>query len=335
MLLARVRRTVVERRLLQTGDRVLVACSGGPDSVVLTDVLATLAAELRLDLLVASVDHGLRAEAPAEVELAGALAAKLGLPFHPLRIEVEPGASIQARARVARYDALKLLAAAQGARRIAVGHTRDDQAETVLARMLRGGGLVGLSGIAPRRADGIVRPLIDCSRAEVRAHLQHRNLAAAEDRSNSDRRFERVRLRLDVLPALAAEDPRLAEHLADLADDARASTAVLRREARRLLRKAVAEDGSLDLRFCRATPPAVLRMALRRWAETRTGMPLGRAHLEALERSAFRGGEVLVSGGYRIRRTADRLVAAHEPGSRKRSSRNLSTCGEEHEGTED
>nr|MDQ3035052.1 tRNA lysidine(34) synthetase TilS [Myxococcota bacterium] len=136
MLLARVRRTVRERRLLERGERVVVAVSGGPDSMAMLDVVARLARELALDLSVASVDHGLRAEAADEIELARALATRLGLPFHALRVVVEPGGSIQAQARRARYDALRELAVALGARRIAVGHTRDDQAETVLARLL-------------------------------------------------------------------------------------------------------------------------------------------------------------------------------------------------------
>lgn len=320
---------------MKPGDRVLIACSGGPDSVAMTDVLAGLAGELRLDLLVASVDHGLRADALADVEVAHALASRLGLPFHVLRVTVSPGPSVQAQARTARYHALKRLAAAHGARRIAVGHTRNDQAETVLARMLRGAGLEGLAGIAPRRADGVVRPLLDCTRDDVRAHLVHRGLSAAEDRSNRDPRFERVRLRHTVVPMLAAEDPRVVEHLANLADDARDAARLVRREARRTLAASLTEDGTLSAAVLRSANPAARRIALRRWVEASTGVRPGRAHLEALDRAASRGGEVLVSGGYVIRRERDRLFLRHAPELRTRSSRNQSTCRERHEGTED
>ncbi len=151
MLPSLVRRTVAERRLLAPGDHVVVACSGGPDSVALVDVLGRLASDLGVTLLVASVDHGIRPEARAEVEGVAALAARLSLPFRALRVSVEAGTSPQARAREARYGALQELAKAEGARRIAVGHTRDDQAETVLTRLLRGASIDGLSGI-PRPA---------------------------------------------------------------------------------------------------------------------------------------------------------------------------------------
>src|SRR5262245_8818481 len=124
--------------------RVLCACSGGPDSAAMLVALARLAPELGFELVAASVDHGLRADAAHDVAIASRQAAALQVPFHALRIEVAAGASIQAQARSARYEALLRLAAELGASRVAVGHTRDDQAETVLARLLRGSGLVGL-----------------------------------------------------------------------------------------------------------------------------------------------------------------------------------------------
>ena len=123
----------------------------------MTDVLVTLAAELDVALTVVSVDHGLRPESAREVELVRGLADGWGVPFHALRLQLEKGPGVQARARDARYAALHTLRASVQADLLAVGHTRDDQAETVLSRMLRGSGVRGLRGIWPARADGVVR----------------------------------------------------------------------------------------------------------------------------------------------------------------------------------
>lgn len=300
-MLARVRRTITERGLLERGHHVLVACSGGPDSVALTHVLARLCRQLGITAVVASVDHGLRPEAPREVELARSLAGELALPFFALEVQLPSGTgSLQAAARRGRYEALRELAAQQGADRIAVGHTRHDQAETVLGRMLRGAGVRGLSGIAPRRRDGVVRPLIDCRREWVRAHLDRHGLAFAEDPSNRDRRFQRVRLRGDLLPALEAEDARLVDHLADLADDARATTRSLTRQGAPLTAEARARP-RLPLDVLTGRPRALRRVALRAYVEARTGHRPGRAHLDTLDRMLQGRGEAWLPGGWRVR----------------------------------
>ena len=156
MITATVRRTIRERGLLSAGDHVLVACSGGPDSTALLHVLHRLRGDLGITLCTASIDHGLRPESAEEVAQVGAFAGSLGVPFVAARVDVSAeGPSLQARARDDRYLALHELASSQSAGVVAVGHTQDDQAETVLARMLRGAGLRGLGGIEPRRADGV------------------------------------------------------------------------------------------------------------------------------------------------------------------------------------
>lgn len=324
MLIARVRRTVAERRLLRRGDHVVVACSGGPDSVALTDVLARLQGELGVTLVVASVDHGLRPEAADDVAHVRRLADGLGVPFRALEVRVPAeGPSLQAAAREARYGALRQLAAREGARRVAVGHTQDDQAETVLARLLRGAGVTGLGGIAPRRRDGVVRPLIDCRREQIRAHLAHRGLEAVSDPSNEDPRFERARLRRAVLPALEAEDPRLVPHLAALADDARASTGVLRRRARRLRDVAGAgPEGTLAADRVAAAPRAVRRELLRAWLREQIGRDAGREHLEALDRALEGRGHARLPGGWVARRQDGRLGLFRAGATPTRSARN-------------
>lgn len=311
-MLARVRRTIEERALLGRGARVVVACSGGPDSAALLHVLTRLDA-LALRLSVASVDHGLREGSAADVAVARALAERLEVPFAALAVDVGEGASVQARARAARYDALRAHARQIGADAVAVGHTLDDQAETVLSRLLRGASVTGLSGIAPARGDGVVRPLIDCRRDEVRAHVARFDLPHVADPSNADRRFERVRLREALLPALAEEDPNVAIHLAALADEAREIAEWLDAEvAERLGDRRERTEITLD-----GAPP-VRAQLLKRWIEGLIGGPVKRAHLEALRRD----GEVLLPDDWIVRRSGSTLRAVrnlhHPTRSRRR-----------------
>jgi tRNA(Ile)-lysidine synthase len=308
-----VRRTLARRALLDRGPRVsrtvLVACSGGADSAGLLYALARLAPELGISLVAASVDHGLRPDAAADVAIAARQAEALSVPFHALGVTVSGGASVQAAARASRYAALRKVAAREGASRIAVGHTRDDQAETVLARLLRGSSLRGLGGVAPRRADGVIRPLLDCARADVRALVVAEGLPFVDDPSNADARFLRARIRADVLPALAALDPGVVAHLAALADDARADDGVLRAAGAALLARA-GEDAPEVSVLARART-ASRRRALARWAGDAPAHPVSRAHIEALDALVRTGrGAVRLSGGRCAPVVAGRLVLA-------------------------
>ncbi|MDB4985947.1 MAG: tRNA(Ile)-lysidine synthetase [Myxococcaceae bacterium] len=270
---------------------MLVACSGGPDSQVLLSVLHTLGAELGFQVTAAGVDHGLRPEARDELALAAALAHRLTVPFKTLQVVVPSGASRQAAAREARYAALLLCAKEHAASAVAVGHTRDDQAETVLARILRGTGVEGLAAAWPRRADGVVRPLIDCPRSWVEAYVAEAELEVARDPSNLDPRYLRVRVRSELLPLLTQESPKLAEHLAHLADDARETAELLRECALAALARAGGDTAVL-----REEAPLVRRWALKLLVEREAGVPLMRAHLTALERMLWSGGQVRVPG---------------------------------------
>jgi tRNA(Ile)-lysidine synthase len=222
-MLSTVLRTITARALFERGDLVIVAVSGGPDSMALLHVLWELRDRLGLALEVAGVDHGLRPAAADELELVRARAEALGLPFVSLAVDVtrhRRGAGLQEAARRARLGALTTLAAERGARRVALGHQADDQAETVLFRIVRGTGLAGLRGI-PYRRDPFVRPLLDLSRAEILRYLRRRSIPFVEDPSNADLRFARARIRHRHLPALSEENPRVAEALVALAAAAR------------------------------------------------------------------------------------------------------------------
>jgi len=225
-MLSTLLRTVAVHDLFHPGDKVVVAVSGGPDSMALLHALWEVRDRLRLSLEVASIDHGLRADAAAEVAMVGERAAALGLPFFPLRVDVAAArrarrASLQEVARNLRLDALAALADAHGAARVALGHQADDQAETVLFRIVRGTGLPGLAGI-PYRRDRFVRPLLDVRRGEVLRYLRRRSIPFIDDPSNADARFARARIRHRVLPALTQENPRIVEALVGLAAAARA-----------------------------------------------------------------------------------------------------------------
>ena len=217
----RVRRAVARAldvdAVLRRGETVVVACSGGPDSSVLLDALARLAAPRGLRLVVAHVDHGLRAASAAEAEVVAALAAERRLAFHPLRVTVAPGGSPQGRARTARHAALAEVAASTGATAVALGHTADDQAETVLMRALRGATPRGLRAIAPRSGQR-AHPLLRVWRAEVEAYCTERGLEPVRDPSNGDPRHLRTRVREEVLPLLESVFPGARRRLTVLAD---------------------------------------------------------------------------------------------------------------------
>ena len=224
-MLSAIIRTVREHRLLERGDRVLVAVSGGPDSMALLAALWELRDRLAVTLEVATVDHGLRPEARLEAAAVADRAAALGLPFHRVEVDVlgarggRAGSALQETARRLRLGALDDLARRRGARRIALGHQADDQAETVLFRILRGTGVRGLRGI-PYERDRFIRPLLDVGRGQVLAYLRRRSIPFVEDPSNADLRFARARLRHRIIPALAQENPRVADALRALAADA-------------------------------------------------------------------------------------------------------------------
>ena len=319
MIAATVQRTVRERGLLSPGDHVLVGCSGGADSTALLHVLHRLRNELGVTLCAASIDHGLRPESAGEVRQVGELAASLGVPFVPGRVDVPTdGASLQARARALRYQALRDIAASQSASCIAVGHTRDDQAETVLSRLLRGSGVRGLSGIEARRADGVIRPLIDCRREEVRAYVVERGVPFFDDPSNHQRAFERVRIRHEVLPVLQSEDARIVEHLAELSDEAAELSAFLDEATPDL-----PPDGARTIAIetlSRLAPPLQIRW-IRAWIARESGLTPSRRHMGELGRLLTGAGEVLLGSGWSVRRESDGLLLEYREHRRTRSHR--------------
>lgn len=298
-LLRRFRDHVRREGLFARGDRLLLAVSGGPDSVALLYLLRALAPELGLSLAVAHLDHGLRGEASgSDARWVEALAARLGLPcaVGSARLAArgrKRRGSVEAAAREARYGFLVRAAARMGIRKIVLGHQADDLAETVLMRLLRGCGPEGLIGMRPVSARSgrlLVRPLLPFRRREILDFLRLRSIPYRRDATNRDTRFLRNRVRRVLLPYLERNyNPRLGEILAHL-------SVLMRRWA----------EGGLSGR-----PPAALRRALARSG----AKALDRRHWAALAelRGKREGARTSLPGGRSARLERGRVVIEGRP----------------------
>jgi tRNA(Ile)-lysidine synthase len=240
-MLERLVRTITRYSMFQPGQRVGVAVSGGADSVCLLHALCELRPRWDLRLTVLHLDHQLRGEeSRRDAVFVRDLAAALDLRFELRETDVqalcrETGDNLEQAARDARLAFFRDLTCGGMLDRVAVGHTRSDQAETVLFRFLRGSGSAGLAGIRPITEDSIVRPLIEIERPEVEQYLRERGISWRTDSSNASSAFARNRLRRDLLPQLIREwNPAMTETLAHTADWAQAEEAYWDAELARL-----------------------------------------------------------------------------------------------------
>ena len=223
--------------LFRPGDRLVVGVSGGPDSMALLHLLAGFVPQLGVTLVVAHVDHGLRpAAARAEEALVRGAAAALGLECRVAHFEVAAkakaqGLSLEEAGRDLRYAFFEATALDHGANKIVVAHTADDQAEEILLRLIRGAGRKGLSGMTLLREGRIVRPFLATAKARILSYLRDREIAFAVDSSNSDRRYLRNKIRLDLLPYLAGINPNIKQTLRQTATILRDEEAFLEAHA--------------------------------------------------------------------------------------------------------
>ena len=211
---------VCQRKLLKDQDRVIVSVSGGADSVALLHLFCSWRARLQLELLVIHLNHGLRGEeSEADANFVKDLCDQLDVSYaiHRLHVKQESrkrtGESMQSIARELRYETLTHVARENGFTKVALGHTSDDQAETVLMWMLRGAGSSGLSGMPIFRFPYFIRPLLEVSRAEIEAYLRENQWTYRVDSSNANLRYRRNRIRYQVVPVLKQFNPNLVEVL--------------------------------------------------------------------------------------------------------------------------
>ncbi len=270
-LLHRVVRTIRSKGLVERGQHLLVAVSGGPDSVALLSLLHRLRTPWSLTLTAVHFNYGLRgAESEGDQEFVAAFCRELGIPLVTRRLEVRGRAhrtSLQEAARDLRYRAMKELAKEYGADRIALGHTADDQAETVLLWMLRGAGLTGLSGMPAVRDGDIVRPLYETKRQDILAYLKQAELAFRRDSSNSKPLYMRNRVRQEVMPVLNRLVPSAVDALCRLADLCREDDQYLDEHLVALcsarVRPEIDGGWSIDRAWVRALPRALQRRLVR------------------------------------------------------------------------
>jgi tRNA(Ile)-lysidine synthase len=332
-MLEKVLKYVRDQQLLRPGERVAVACSGGADSVALLHILAELREELGFVLAVAHFHHQIRgAEADSDQRFVEDLAARLQINFYSGSGNVpqhssERKISLETAARELRHQWFAELIQQGMADKVATAHTRDDQAETVLMRILRGTGARGLAGIAPaHKAKHLVRPLLTTSRREVEAYLTSKGQVWREDSSNLDLGHTRNRIRHSLLPLLEREfNPAIRETLADLADIAQAENDYWNNELSSLLPRLLHEGKpsrsgrsssgdaqgvlALDLSGLRSLPLTLQRQVIHN-AALRLGVSLEFKHIQqltALADNGKLGAKLALPDGLAANRTAREL----------------------------
>ena len=333
----------------QAGERVGVAVSGGPDSILLLDFMVELAREIGLKLAVVHFNHHLRGkESDADEQFVSERARQLGLELLSSGAPVAREASVrrknvEATGRDLRYRFFFGLVRQGRVDKVATAHTANDQAETVLLRLLRGAGTRGLGGIHPLLAGGVVRPFLSLTRAEVEAEVARRKLVFCADATNQDTRFARNRIRHQLLPLIERQfNPNLVRSLAAFADRARDDESFLEDQARERSRAWIvpeAERMKISARRLDEFPPAVARRVLR-WMLTEAALrasgagrgpgPLGPTHsftyvqIESLRRLAHEGQSgrrILLAGGLEAIKEFDWLVVTGTPGRAQRAAR--------------
>ena len=278
-LLAHLVRTVRQQQLFVPGHHLLVAVSGGPDSVALLSLLHRLARSWRLTLTAVHCNYGLRGtESDGDESFVSAFCKERQLPLvihRPKLVKRRQRSSLQAMARDARYDFMRQLAREVGADRIAVGHTANDQAETVLMWLLRGTGMAGLAGMPYVREDGIIRPLLAATREAVVAYLDHEGLTYRCDSSNDKPFYHRNRIRKELLPVITGLAPAAVRLLQRQADLLREDERYLAEATNELARTLVSHDSRggqrVDRRAFIELPVALQRRLVRAILRTYDG----------------------------------------------------------------
>lgn len=318
---------IKEFELLSRNETVVLAVSGGPDSLCLLYILKNLAAEYKLNLVIAHLNHCLRPEGDHEAAAVAALAKDLNLPCEVKAVDIKAykktlGVGEEEAGRSARYLFLLEVARKYAASKVATGHHRDDQAETVLLNIIRGSSVDGLSGILPiRKWKGVelIRPLLCLWRDEIENYCRDHQLKPFTDSSNLETGYKRNKLRLELIPHLEEKyNPKIREGLAGLADLAARDRLFLQSLARvnyRKLARFTGDDTIINRQSLKTLPPAlqgrIVHMALNKY------LPAGkiyRIHIEqilkALQNSNS-GNKLTLPGGLRLEQSYDCIILSN------------------------
>ena len=322
----------IEAALLRVGIRpgasLLIGLSGGADSVALTAVLVELRERLSLRITAAHLNHRIRAdESDRDEAFVRAMCARCRIELIVERADgLATAANLEERARDARREFLLRVADQVQADFVALGHHRDDQAETVLMRLMRGAGAAGMAAMAERGPGRLIRPMLSLSRAEIREYLDARAIPFVEDSSNASRDILRNRIRADVLPMLEREyAPGFSGRLVELADEMRSLDELVGAIAARELDAMRVGGGALDVSGFGAVNRAVQAVVIRLFLAERMGSlrKISRAHVESVLHLMLDGGpsdSIDLPGGWRAAREYNllRLLDARERKRRQR-----------------
>ncbi|MBU2591350.1 MAG: tRNA lysidine(34) synthetase TilS [Nitrospinae bacterium] len=293
-IVTQVRETIRREKLLTGGEKVLVALSGGADSIALLNLLNTLSGEFNISLAIAHLNHSIRGdEADRDEEFVKRVGGQMGVETFTDKIDVpkyqnEHGLSVETAAREVRYKFLQRIAKKIGAGRIATGHSAEDQAETVLMRLLRGSGAGGLSGIPVVRGK-IIRPLIDVRRHQIIELLRGQGIEYIDDSTNLDLSMTRNRLRHDLIPKLIQDyNPNIVETLNSTASLSRGEDDYLETIVSEEIKRVTQAEGAgfVEFNLASFTPLhiAIRRRLIRRGIEDVRGslLGIGYSHIEEI-----------------------------------------------------
>lgn len=298
-MLNKLRAFLKEQALLSPGDKVIAAVSGGADSVAMLFALYLLRDELGITLEAAHFNHHLRgAESERDEAFVTDFCGRYCIPLHLGSGRIVPGKKgLEAAARDARYAFLRSLPG-----KVATAHTADDNAETVLMRLIRGTGLKGLGAIAPVSGN-VIRPMLTVTRDDVEAFLEEYALPHVEDSSNAEDDFLRNRIRHGILPLMRAENPRIGENLSAMA--------LLLRQDEACLQAMIPEEQMPDVSRLKAMEPALRRRALERFLKAQGVREPEQIHILQAEQLLYHwspSAAMQFPGGVTIGRQYDRLV---------------------------
>lgn len=325
-MLERVRKTIEDYQMLLAGEKVVVGVSGGADSVALLHILSRLK-DLNLEITAAHLNHGIRAEeAERDSRFVERAAADLGLRFEHKKVDTlaykeERKLSLEDAARELRYEFFNEVMENLGASKIATAHTRDDQAETILMRLLRGSGLRGLSGIPPISRGCLIRPLLFVSREEIENYLKSNGIEWVEDSTNASTEFLRNRVRQELIPILTEYNPQLTDTLSRTADILRSYEEFISSEVEKLFEELFGKDvngeflGSLDAyrKSARSLRLSCLRLSIERVSKSLNAVSY--THVTAADEfllSDSASGEIEFPGGAVIAKGYDKFLVTEK-----------------------